>query len=532
MQTRIITTTDLARIRNYSYGFSTIEILIAFSVGIIFLTAAMMIAFSDASLTKQVSLESGTATALDATLDNGGLYRAQNKLGDVMKTLAGNWNAGIASDDDGFFISTPTIEDISPCMKAITNATEWTSLNNRDRSITFGTAFSNMDIAEALGPGGCDPTPPSEWDNPDSFGSFDPSGIAGAGIAATALDVKTIDGHLYAFLTSQHGSAASPDFWIIDVTNPNSPQYVNSPDISNGIAWGGSHKEGANDVVVIENYGYVLRNYKINQLQVIDLTNPANPTMVGTGITLPSVNQNGTDPQGEVIKYYNGKLYIGLHDTQGPELLVYNIASTPSTPTYVGAISNGFNHSITDITFSGNYAYLAIKPGTGSGAQNTKELMVIDISSTNPTDTGSGYNANIGSSDTAGAMSLYLLGNKLYMGREKVNAPKQDFYIFNISNASTPTLLASANLNQQNGSAIQTLHVTSNLAFLGLTKNPEFQVWDISNPNSISSYGCGGFDFPQEVTDVAYANNYVFAAIRSNDFFRVLHDETSDATCN
>jgi hypothetical protein len=517
-------------------GFSTIELLIAFSVGIIFLTAAMMVSFSDPTLARQVSLESGQAAALDVALDSTALASSTNKLGSTTAALMKNWSAILTGDHQGTYENVLTTTDISPCLKEIINVTQWNNtFGARHRDITFGTALGSMDIAKALGRGGCDPTPLNDWDNPDSLGSFDPSGIAGAGIAATAIDVKTIDGHLYAFLTSQHGSAASPDFWVIDVTNPNSPQYVSSLDISNGVSWG-SIKEGANDLVVIGNYAYVLRNYKVDQLQVIDVSDPTHPTMVTPAVSFESrgVNANcgSCEPQGEVIKYYNGKLYIGLHNTQGPELLVYNIASTPTAPSFVGAIANSFGHSIYDMVINGNYAYVAIKPG--NNAQNTKELMVINISGATPTDTGNGYNANIGNNDTAGARSLYLLGNKLYMGRERVSSPKQDLYILNVANPEAPTLLGSKNINQQSGSgsAIQTLYVSGQLAFLGLSKNPEFQTWDISNPAEITTFGCGGFDFPQEVTDIAYANNYVFVAIRSNDFFRVLHDETSDATCN
>lgn len=517
-----------------NYGFSTIELLIAFSVGIIFLTAAMMVGFSDSSLANQKSLDSGQAAVLGANLDNGAFSTSSNKLGNVIASLAKNWNATISSDLSGFYKATPTVTDISPCMKEVTNATTW---GTSGRSLTFGTALGSIDIAKAMGRGGCDPTPPSSWKNPGSLGSYDPSKVtnANSGVEATSVEVKAINGHLYVFLTSQHATKDVPDFWVIDATDSNNPSYVSSLDINNGVAWGGAHKEGANDMVVVGNYAYVLRNYNINQLQVINISNINSPSP-GTTISFEprNVDKTGSDPQGEVIKYYNGRLYIGLNDTKGPELLVYDISTTPSTPSFVGAIADSFNHSISDIAINGSYAYLAIKPGTGVGAQNTKELMVANISTANPTEvTAAGFNANNTGNDTESATALYLIGNRLYLAREKVSSnSEKDFYVFDVSSAGNPSVIGTGtNLNQPSNSSIPGLLITGQMAFLGMTKTPEFRVLDISNTANIKNINnCSSFNFSASVSDIAYSNNLIFVAVRSNDFLRIIHDDES-ASC-
>ena len=71
-------------------GFSTIEILIAFSVGIIFLAAAMMLAFSDPALMRQTSLDSGQVSALDSTLDTSALATSTNSLGNIVASVNKN----------------------------------------------------------------------------------------------------------------------------------------------------------------------------------------------------------------------------------------------------------------------------------------------------------------------------------------------------------------------------------------------------------------------------------------------------------
>jgi hypothetical protein len=400
--------------------------------------------------------------------------------------------------------------------------------------MTFGSAISNMDIAKALGSSGCNPIPPGTWDNPDTLGNFNPTEIdsAYAGIVATAVATKSIGGSLYAFVTSQHTDSTVPDFWIIDVSDPKQPSHQSSLDLSINPPWGGSHIEGANDLVVIGDYAYVLRNYHSNQLQVIDISDLENLTPITPAISfeLRGVSRAGTDPEGEVIRYYDGKLYIGLHNTIGPEFLVYDIETNPATPTFIGAIASGFNHSIHDIAINGGYAYLAIKPG--ATAQNTKELMVINISGATPIDTGLGYNANNAVNDTAGGSALYVLGNRLYLGRERTIEPRKDFYIFDITNPSTPTFISSNNLGQLSGSMIKGIHVSRNLAFLGTTKNPEFRILDISDPLTVGPLGCGGLDIPHGISGISYANNLIFLAKQGDEFFRVIHDETTNETCN
>ena len=78
-------------------GFSTIEILIAFAVGITFISAAIMVTFSDSSLKTQISLESGNTSALDVSLDQSGLYRTMKKIGDSTKMLLTDWYAPLVT---------------------------------------------------------------------------------------------------------------------------------------------------------------------------------------------------------------------------------------------------------------------------------------------------------------------------------------------------------------------------------------------------------------------------------------------------
>ncbi len=522
-------------------GFSTLEIVLAFSVGILFLSAALMIAFSDPTLTKRYSLDSGQAVGLDTILDNNGLATSTNRIGNIAASFLSNWTNTVAANTDGFYTNTPDVTDVSQCMKQFTNVTSWEALNARSRTITFGTALSNIDIARALGRGECDPTPPSpnEWDNPTNPNwETGPSEIDGT---QTGLDVATIDGDPYAFLITSHTSQKD-DLWSIDVSDVENPTLVSSLE-TGGVGF----TQGLVDIDVVTTdtgtYAYVIQNSATNQLQTIDLSNPdaLTPADIRSTISLATYGVvGGSDPIPKVIKHYNGRLYIGLHNTTGPELLIFSIASNPASPTYVGSITSSFNHSINDIVVNGNYAYLAIKPGTGGGAQATRELMIIDVSASTPVDTGFGYNANTTSNDTEGATSLYLIGSKLYMGRERVsNASERDFYVFNIQNPTSPTVIKSKRLGISTGGSMGTPRVIDmvihgKVGFFATTDSTRpFQIFDVvSDANDITpiNSSCDNYINLPKLTEIVYKDGLIYGANGNQAALNILKDEESMCT--
>jgi hypothetical protein len=528
-------------------GFSTIEILIAFAVGIIFLTAAMMVAFSDPTLARQISLDSGQTAALDAALDDSGLNRAANKIGRAIEELTRNWNySGAAIQNDATAISslvtyanTASVVDISPCVKEVVNKTTWNTLNSRDRYITFGTAISDMDVAQALGPGGCDPTPPGDWDNPENPDwETHPNEIDGT---QSSLDIATINGTPYVFMTTTHTSQQD-DLWVIDVSDVENPIVVESLETGGDNA----HKFGLNDIKVINTngstYAYVLQNSKDNQLQTIDLSNPsALPAPISTiSFSAYGVDPAGTNPQGKVITHYDGKLYIGLYTTIGPELLVFDIKNNPANPQFIGAIANGFDHSINDIVVQGNYAYLAIKPANPPSGNNTKELMIIDVSGSTPINTNTGYNASLSANDTEAATTLYLLGNKLYMGRERTsNASERDFYVFDITTPTAPSVLKSKRLGISAAGSLGTprvidLIVQGKIGFFVTTDSVKpFQIFDVvTNPNDITVINgdCPNYVNLPKLIKIVYKDKLIYGANGNQAALNILHDNPDACT--
>jgi hypothetical protein len=279
----------------------------------------------------------------------------------------------------------------------------------------------------------------------------------------------------------------------VNIEDPHSPNIISSLETGDG-----THTTGLLDITAVSReegtFVYALQNSGTNQLIIIDVTDPASPLLVRTqSFEAYGVSPSGSNPEGRVIVHYDNRLYVGLRTTIGPELLVFDIEADPRNPSFVGALPHSFDHSIYDIALSSDgFAFLAIKPGNPPSGIPTRELMVIDVRST-PRDTGGGWNATNTTNDTEGAMTLYFIGNRLYMGRERVsNALERDFYVLNVSSSTKPTYLKSRRLglpttSLQGTPRILDIVVQGNLAFLATTDpTKSFQVYDVTeNEDSI-----------------------------------------------
>ncbi len=552
MKTHITKTTNTA-----TGGFSTIELLIAFSVGIIFLTAAMMVSFSDPTLARQISLDSGQVAALDVALDNNALATSSNKLGNIVAKLTSNWKTAISGDSPNPtspYTNTPDITDIAPCLKEISNATTWSTLGARGRQITFGTALGDMTTAKALGRGGCDPLPPSDWASPvdDPNAAINVSGADGG----TDIAVRSFNGKRYAFTTSNPSGGGGPkkEFAVVDVSDNN----ILPSDEKGSIP----KDKGLLGLVVVGNYAYALNNDPLNQLQVISLTNPEAPSKVGTPFALPVGNcNNGTNCQriGRSIAYYNGYLYIGTGASQAggtanKEFFIYCIndssvvGCTATTPVFRGSLN--IDHIIYDIAIKDNYAYLATSADYG-------ELLVVNITSktapslpsdytTTPNINNQKYNALTVANAASGedATSIYVLGKYAYLGRKAVNnSNKSDFYVLDISNSASVTKVGSARLmplcsgnscNNNNATYLSGAVAQGNTAFLSTyASNKSFYIVDITNPAAPTLRNSCSDDIntSQWSTALEFKDNQAYLVHSSGSvFLKIIYDNGNVCT--
>ena len=499
--------------KNYSRkikhgGVAIIELLVALGISSLMLTAAVLVAFG------------GQTAGLDVGLTNHGLYRLDNHLGSTLALVMGDWDLATGealADSTNFYTGQSAVTDISPCLKSVNADIDWTSENNREQNISLNTLVSSVAAAKALGDD-CDSFPPSDW---DTIGSLGTANVSPAGTEGTGLDVSSINGHEYAFLTTSHDNSATADFWVIDVSNPTGTLV---PIASLNITDDGGSAKGLNAVDVAGDYAFAIRNDNTEQLQVIDISDPFDPRVVATS-SIP----DASSAVARSIFYYEEKLYIGTQylpcptcdPEQNNELHIFDV-SDPLNP--VPEASIDVDRNVNSIMVNGEgIAYLATGPGSISPYT---PLKIYDVDPNSPT-----YLSQIGAFNTTGnqqGRSVYLLGDTLYLGRDRATGSNKDFHIINVSNPSNLQEIGSKKLNlDPSNAAVITLTVQGRLAFLGTSdSNEELQIFDISDPNNIKPpSGCGNtFNFPQAATGVVFSKNLIFASVKSNDALRIIYD--------
>lgn len=163
--------------------------------------------------------------------------------------------------------------------------------------------------------------------------------------SSDALDVVVNENQAYI--------AQGSTVYAYNITNPNSPTQLDT--ISVGST--------ANELFVNENYLYVATNDSSKELQVIDITNPANIFLAG------QYNLTGS-LQATDIKVRGDRVYVSTRSNSGAELYILNFEDVLN-PVLMGYYEVGAD--IHSFALVGPYALL----GT---ALTTEELRVVDIS--------------------------------------------------------------------------------------------------------------------------------------------------------
>ncbi len=532
---------------HYTHGFSTIEILIAFAVGITFIAAALMIVYSDPSRTAQILLDHGHITALDTFRDTYGLRSAIRHIEDTRIALSLEWDRVFSVTQDAVhggltYIHTPHILDIAPCIKQITHTTSWGGGNNRARYTTFTTLSSDLMTARALSPGRCDPTPPSTWNAPETTAALTADILEGQG---TDIAVLHKDNERYVFLTTLPISALDTnDMWVVDATDP----IPTHPPLITALNTG---PKGLNGIALAGSYAYVIQNDNTDQIKIIDLGDPTSPVVLPTAFTLPNISTTcsplGVPCGREVVSiaYYGGYLYVGTKylafgsPGTNEEFHVICIDDEDvlgcSAETPVWRDSYNVNHNVLAIDIhetqiagmTKRFAYLGLSDTSGT----SPELMIFDVS--NPTAV-----SPVGSVNFPGTLygtAVFAIGNTVYVGRQRATGSNKDFYIIDTTDPYHPIERGGLKLNlTTGGSTVTSIHVQGPYAFVS-TSDPTldrgFQVLDITDPAHIhATPRCNTYTYAQGAAQLTYADNMIFIANKTNEILRIINDSPHACT--
>lgn len=159
-----------------------------------------------------------------------------------------------------------------------------------------------------------------------------------------------------------------------------------------------------------------------------------------------------------------------------------------------------------NIFVSGNYAYV-------SSDDNAQELQIINISNpASPTLAGT-YNAVANNN----ANTVFVSGNYAYLGRSNTGL-EQDFLIINISNPASPTLTGTLNTAASSYEIV----VVGNYAYIASGDNiGELKIVNVSNPASPTVVG--GYDASSNTDAITVAVDGNFAYIGQGSNFHKIN---------
>jgi type II secretory pathway pseudopilin PulG len=473
----------MTKARLVGKGSSTLEILIAFAILTLALTAVILVFSSNQAIAVDTQTSNEALALAEAQLEAARAAARQDF--NLVNPLSSSVVNGIT------YTQTLAVGQTGLFTKQATSTVSW-SEGGRTLSVILSTLFTNPSAIH--GGDTCSSVLVGNWTDPQISApiAVEDPGNSASGNPVTDIDV--FDHKLYITTDNAHGHNA--DFYIFDSSvNPGNPTYVNSTSTI-------SVHAGLNAVAVASTtstrYAYVVSandpNFKTckpsqncSQLQIIDVSNLGAATLSGAYYLVPTstppfVLGNMTSSGqavGKSIFYKDGVVYLGLSKTaSGPEFIVLDVGGggaggTPLSPVYLGSYPVG--RGVNDILVKGGYAYLATD-------DPSNDLLILNVHTlSNPTFAGHFDASGIGFGE-----AQYLVGNTLYFGTSYAGDATPEFYFLDDTNpASTLSASASKSIGSlANPQSVNGILVRDYLAFLLTTKY--FQVWNISTPSSMS----------------------------------------------
>lgn len=372
-------------------------------------------------------------------------------------TLVNNqWTLLGSNNVTGEFTRQVAISTIDTKTKKTVVTVTWPQNLQRTGTITLISYFTNW---MALGIG--------SWASPLQEAVVDISGNQ------DAVKVQTVGNYAYILRNS-----GSPNFIIVDITNPSNPVVTGSLTLSGNPV----------NIAVENNIAYFSSDNNAAELQIVSLANPASPTLLGTYNAPGNANAAG-------IAVVSSTVYLGRTSSGDHEFYIVN-ATNPASPTLAGSLN--LSDTVNDIVVNGLYAYLASN-------SNSSETQVISLLNPALPSLAGSYNIT-GNTD---ALSLAIKNSTTLI----VGAANNTLYSLNISTPTSPTLYGSLGV----GGRISDISLgnANNYAFIatGLS-SAEFQVIDITNASIPSVLGSLNLSSP--ITGIAYSSSLDRAILASS----------------
>ncbi len=461
-------------------GASLLEVLVAIGISatavvsaFLLLTSGVQISNTSRNAFQAISLAEEGLEASRSIRDLGWNALATGTHGLVFTASA--WGFQATSDTIDGFTRQVTVTERSTNERQVEATVRWAGALNRVQSFTLTTLLSNFRnvVAQRLF---------GNWQNPRTLGTID----LGPGNQGRSLAVR--NGIVYMAASAE--SESKPDFFVIDATSGTHPVILARLNTGPGLV----------SIAVNGVFAYAANNDENSQLQTINITNTSSPALIN------SFRFGSNGEEGTAVAVSSTTVYAATKQGSGPEFFVVNVAN-PTSPTVLGTLKVGA--TVNHIHLFGTFAYLAT-------ASSTCTFFIVDVS--NPVHPVGSACGNLPGTNEALGVYVNDQDNRAYVVRRQatgVNTP--ELTIFDVSNPRAPLLLGTLEFPAD----IRGIFAADGLAMLGTSlSNQEFQMYTVSNPATPTWYS--GLNFSQVVNDLAFENNIVYAAVRSNNALRII----------
>lgn len=278
-----------------------------------------------------------------------------------------------------------------------------------------------------------------------------------------------------AYMVTENNSSGA-EFYIVNVADMKNPSQISSLNIGSSVT----------AVVVKDDYAYLSTKGDASELRVINISNPASPSIVRT------IDLSGTQDALD-LNVNETELYI----LQNEDLHSFSL-SDPTNPQLLDMFD--LDGLAKEVFVSASTVYVA----TNNANQ---ELQIIDA--TNPANL-----QKVGDFDLAGSLlatDIFVLGTRAYLATDN-NSSGAEFFIFDIADLSDPILLGS----YEAGAKINAFSIMGPYAVLGLNlSNRELQIIDVSFPATINTVS--NFDLSGYILAFAVDCSAIYTATTSNN---------------
>ena len=465
------------------------------------------------------------STISDSEINSEALRKAQDLIEEAAATARQDYAGVVATGPtpDGMYSKSLVIPAAytTQCSSAIAGIVSWTGTHGRTGlSVGATTTIVNLPEMFALG-GDCsiEPPPTGGWDPPEiyAYDTFSPG-------KPTALDALEHIAYM--------GEDNSPWLRIADARTVPPPPPIQNGGIfvpipyANNFNSTGNVLDQINDIDVYKEqasgkvYAFAATASSTAQLVVLDVTDINNPVIAKNGSSLAKRSLIGVDPAGSFpegwrIQYYDKKVYISTRETAGPEFHIFDV-SDPTDPIELGSGTkltgctppNGTTAN--DFVVNNGIAYLAT-------SKSACEMMVYNVA--DPLSVAYIAGASTDFSGTEDGLSVFLLGTRLYFGRQKNSG--HEIHMLNASKPFPTSGGFSTLASKEIGDDVTALRVVGPFAFAAVAHaNEEFQVW----PSDLSGTSINVYDFGNVVkAGFDYDDEWVFATGNATPNLTILY---------